>query len=272
MAVFTPTNPGTPWRRQRPRGLPAARAILALMLREMSTSYGRSPGGYAWAVLEPVLGIALLTLVFSIGFRAPPVGTSFPLFYATGMVPYLFYGDLSGKVAQAILYSRQLLAYPSVSYADAILARFLVAALTQILVAYLIFAGILAVFDTRTRPDVAQAVLGLAMASALALGVGTLNCFLMTRFALWQRIWAIVNRPLFMLSCVFFTFDTIPEPYRSGLWFNPLVHVVGQMRAAFYPAYHGAYVSPTYVFALSLALMAAGLFLLNRFYRELIHA
>lgn len=253
------------------RSLPTARAIVALMLREMTTSYGRSPGGYLWAVLEPTLGIALLTLIFSVGFRAPPVGTSFPLFYATGMVPFLFYGELSSKVAQAILYSRQLLAYPGVTYADALLARFLVAALTQILVACLVLAGIFAAFDTRTTPDIAAAVLGFAMASALGLGVGTLNCFLMTRYALWQRVWSIVNRPLFLLSCVFFTFDTVPEPYRSGLWFNPLVHVVGQMRAAFYPAYDGTYVSPLYVFAVSLCLTASGLVFLRRFHRELVH-
>lgn len=264
MAVWRISKTGRQERR-------AARAVVALMLREMSTSYGRSPGGYLWAVLEPVAGIALLTLIFSVGFRAPPVGSNFALFYATGMVPFLFYVDLSTKVTQAITYSRQLLTYPGVTFADALLARSLVAGLTQTLVAYAVFAGILTLFDTRTNPDIAGAILGLAMAAALGLGVGTLNCYLATRYGLWQRIWGIVNRPLFLLSCVFFTFDTVPEPYRSGLWYNPLVHVVGQMRAAFYPSYDGSYVAPPYVFGLSLTLAAAGLVLLRRHHRELIH-
>ena len=46
------------------RRLASARAIGALILREMSSSYGRSPGAYVWAILEPVAGIALLSLVF----------------------------------------------------------------------------------------------------------------------------------------------------------------------------------------------------------------
>ncbi|MEL6475009.1 MAG: sugar ABC transporter permease, partial [Pseudomonadota bacterium] len=37
-------------KRQR-RRFASLRSIIALMLREMATSYGRSPGGYLWAVL-----------------------------------------------------------------------------------------------------------------------------------------------------------------------------------------------------------------------------
>ena len=56
------------------------RIIVALILREIGTSYGRSPGGYIWALAEPVLGIALLTAIFSIGFRIPPLGNNFSIF------------------------------------------------------------------------------------------------------------------------------------------------------------------------------------------------
>jgi ABC-type polysaccharide/polyol phosphate export permease len=101
------------------------RIISALILREIGTSYGRSPGGYLWALAEPVLGIALLTVIFSIGFRTPPIGVNFPLFYATGLLPFLMFVDLSNKVAQAINYSKQLLAYPRVTFIDALLGRFI---------------------------------------------------------------------------------------------------------------------------------------------------
>ena len=45
------------------RRFASLRAIAALVLREMSTTNGRSPGGYLWAILEPAAGIALLTIV-----------------------------------------------------------------------------------------------------------------------------------------------------------------------------------------------------------------
>ncbi|MCX7288621.1 MAG: hypothetical protein NTW20_13985 [Rhodobacterales bacterium] len=77
---------------QRPaqgaRGFRTSRSVVALMLREMSTTYGRSPGGYLWVILEPVGGIALLSLVLTFGLRvkSPGLGINFPLFYATGVL------------------------------------------------------------------------------------------------------------------------------------------------------------------------------------------
>ncbi len=256
----------------RRRRFASLRAMTALMLREMTTTYGRSPGGYLWAVIEPVAGIALLTLIFSMGFRSPPLGTSFPIFYATGIVPFLLYMDVSAKLGQALLFSRALLAYPTVTYADAILARFVLNLLTQCLVAYVVFTAILLMFETRTIIDFARLAYGFALAGALAFGVGVLNCYLMAAYPVWVRVWAIANRPLFLISAIFFTFESVPEPYRSYLWWNPLVHVVGAVRSAFYPYYDADYVSGTYVIGLGLVCAAAGFLLLRRYYRDILQA
>lgn len=261
--------------RPRPRSarLPrfaSLRAITALMLREMATSYGRSPGGYLWAVLEPAAGIALLTALFSIGFRSPALGVSFAMFYATGMLPFLLFTEVAGKLSQALNYSRQLLAYPRVSFVDAIVARFVLNLMTQLLVNYAVLGAILLMFDTRVVIDGVTLVQAYGLVAVLALGVGTLNSYLIVRAPLYQRVWSIAMRPLFLLSCVFFLFDTIPEPYRGYLWYNPLVHVVGLMRRGFYPNYDAAYAAPVYVLGVGLVCLVAGLLLLRRDHRHLL--
>lgn len=246
------------------------RTISALVLREMSTTYGRSPGGYIWAVAEPVLGITVLTIFFQIGFAAPALGVSFPLFYATGMLPFLMFSDISGKIGSALGFSRSLLEYPRVTYLDAILARLILNGMTQALVAYILFSSILILFETRTILYFPAIFAGFGMAIAFGFGVGVFNCYMTTRFSLWQRIWAIATRPLFIISCIFFVFDTIPQPFRDYLWWNPLVHVVGMTRSGFYPFYEADYVSVTYVMLVSLGLSVAGLFLLNRFHKDIL--
>lgn len=253
------------------RRFASLRTIVALMLREMATSYGRSPGGYLWAVLEPVLGIALLTLIFSAGFRAPAIGISFPLFYATGILPMLLFTEMAGKVALSLLFSKPLLAYPAVTYVDALIARYLVNLMAQIMVFYVVFTGILLLFETRVTPDFGRVVEGVTLTALLALGVGVMNCFLFTIFPIWQRIWSILMRPLFIISCVFFLFETVPQPYRDLLWYNPLIHLVGILRNGFYGSYEAAYVSELYVIGLSLGLTTAGLVFLRRYHRDLIH-
>ncbi|MEL6586277.1 MAG: ABC transporter permease [Pseudomonadota bacterium] len=257
-------------RRAPRRSFASLRAIFALMLREMATTYGRSPGGYLWAVLEPVAGITLLTLAFSLTFRAPALGISFPMFYATGLLPFLMFNTVSNSVSQSLNFSRPLLAYPTVTYVDALLARFTLNAMTQLMVAYILFTAIITLFETRVTPDYTLIVEAFALTALLAIGIGTLNAFLIGKFPIWQQAWNIIMRPMFLLSCIFYLFETIPQPYRDWLWWNPLVHVVGLMRSGFYGVYDANYVSVTYLLVISLTTLSAGLVFLRSSYRDLL--
>lgn len=248
----------------------SARTITALILREMSTTYGRSPGGYFWAIAEPAAGIALLSVVFSYAFRAPAIGNSFPVFYATGFLPFMLYLDLSKKIANSIAFSRPLLMYPAVTYVDAIIARLIVNLATHVMVFIIVVWALITFFDPQVILDHQAIILSLALAAMLALGVGVMNCLLISLFPVWESVWSIVNRPMFVISGVIFAFKDIPQPLRDWLWFNPLVHVIGQMRAGFYPTYDGSYVSPAYVMGFALVTLAAGLALLRLLRRSIL--
>lgn len=253
------------------RSFATFRTILALMLREMVTSYGRSPGGYLWAVLEPAAGIALITAIFSLGFKSPPLGTHFGIFYASGLVPFFVYMDVVSKVSSSIQYSKSLLVYPAVTYVDAIIARFLISAMTQLMVAYIVLSFIIFALEAPVSIDLNAITLGFVMAMALGLGIGTLNCFLFAMYPLWQRIWAIFTRPLFFISGIIFLHDTVPQPYRDWLNWNPLVHVVGESRSGFYARYDAAYVDPLYVFSFAGITLVTGLVFLFRYHRDILH-
>jgi capsular polysaccharide transport system permease protein len=256
------------------RPLPAlatARCTVALMLREMATSYGRSPGGYLWALLEPVAAIALLSLVFSAAFHAPSLGRSFPLFYAVGFLPFLMFNDLVNKLASALRFSRPLLAYPAVTFLDALLARFVLNTGTHIVVGLVVVGGILAAFETATIIRPGPVALAVAMTAALAFGIGTFNCLALSAFPVWDRLWQIASRPLFVVSGIFFILEDVPQPFRDWLWFNPLIHITGEMRRGIYATYEPAWVSPPYVFALSLAPAVLALVLLRRHHSELLN-
>ncbi len=257
---------------QRRRTFRTTRAVTALLLREMTTAYGRSAIGYVWAVLEPVAGLLLLSVIFSLVFKSPPLGTSFPLFYASGLLPFLAYLDISQKVSVAIRFSKPLLFYPGVTFVDAIAARALLGAVTQAMVFAIVLSGIVVLFRVDVILDIPAMCLGLAMALSLGVGIGTLNCFLLSVFPVWERVWAILNRPMLIISCVLFVYDRVPDAFRGILWYNPLVHVVGQMRRGIYPTYAGDYVSPLFVFGTALATFAAGLALLARYESDIVNS
>lgn len=262
-------------RAQRPRAphrrsFAGGRAVFALMLREMATSYGRSPGGYIWAVAEPVAGIAFMTVIFSLFFASPPLGNSFALFYATGMMPFTIFTDMQGKTAGALNYSRQLLAYPTVTFLDALLARFVLTLITQLLICYLVFGGAVLLFEGPVRTDLWPVLAGLLLSALLGFAIGSVNCYIFMKIPVWQLAWSVLMRPMFVISGIFMVFDSVPQPYRDWLWWNPLVHVIGMLRRGFYESYRADYASPAYVSLLSLGLLAIGLLLLRRHHRDLL--
>jgi capsular polysaccharide transport system permease protein len=253
------------------RRFAAPRAIAALMLREMSSTYGRSPGGYLWAVVEPVAGIAILTYASSLMFSNPPLGRSFELFYATGMLPFLMFTVIANRVGTSLLFSRPLLVYPAVTFADAVLARFFVNLLTELLIFVLVIAGVVLIYDTGAVLEPAKIAQSLSVTAAFALGVGTCNAYLFLRWHLWHVFWALISRPLFLISGVFFMYGALPPSMREPLWYNPMIHAIGMLRAGFYPTYNDDYTSPAYVLLVSMGLFAVAFLALARHAKWLLH-
>ncbi len=248
----------------------ALRSIAALMLREMAATYGRSPGGYIWALLEPVGMILILSAGLSLFMRTPPLGGNFLLFYATGYLPFSLYMDISSKVSQSLRYSRALLAYPRVSWLDAVISRVILNVLTGAAVSAILITGILAVTAERAILDFAAILAGFAMAATLGCGVGLVNCLLSGLSDLWERIWAIVTRPLFLASGVIYLFEDLPRPAQELLWWNPLIHSTGLARTGFYATYEAGFASMVYGYGTGMLLIAAGLLFLHNRHRQIL--
>jgi capsular polysaccharide transport system permease protein len=240
------------------------RVLTALVVREMGTKFGRSAGGYFWALAEPLGGILLLAVAFSLALRSPPLGTSFILFYATGMIPFSMFRTMSGGVARAISSNKGLLTYPVVTALDAVLAKFVLNFMTIVLVAAILFPGIVLGLGLHVNLDLAAVALAIAMAGVLGLGIGTLNCVLFGFFPTWKNVWTVLNRPLFILSGVFFTYEMVPKAFQAVLWWNPIVHIIGVMRSGFYGTYGAHYVSLPYVIGIGLGSFVLGAYLLRR--------
>ena len=248
-----------------------ARAVFALILREMSTTYGRSPGGYVWAIAEPLGAVAILSVTFSLITRHPPLGHNFVLFYASGFLPLAAYQNISGKIAAAIRFSRPLLAYPTVTYVDAIVARILLSILTDLLVSVILFGVTLTVIRDSVSLDYIALLRCIGMVVVFATGIGLVNCFLTSVLPIWQFVWAVISRPMFLVSGVMFLIDDMPAQIRDYLLYLPMTHFISMSRAGFYSSYQAVYVSEAYVYGVSLVLIAFGMLMLHRFHRNMMN-
>lgn len=235
------------------------RVIFALILREMSTRFGRAWAGYLWALAEPAGFIALLGILFSQIAHTPPHGESFALFYATGFLGFSIYHETSRVTSRAVEANRPLLTYPAVTPLDLVLARFLLQVLTSLVVSTVILTTIVSATGEEVRPDPIPLALALGLGSLLGLGIGMLNTVLFAWSRSFDLAFVLASRPLFLISGVFFSYHSMPEEVQGWLWWNPILHIVGLIREGLYPAYDGGHLNPAYVLTAALALILAGL-------------
>lgn len=213
------------------------RVVSAMISREMVTRFGNNPGGYVWALLDPIGNIAFLTLIFSAIARNPPLGTSFALFFATGYIAFSYYRQMESFVSAAIKSNKALLSYPNVAPIDAIVARYILQLVTTTAIAFVVLGFLLQIMRAPVAFDFASIVEAAFAASILGVGAGMTNNVMFAKYPVYERIYAVVNRPLYLISGVFFLPDSLPHPFRELVLINPVIHIVMLFRQGFYPEY-----------------------------------
>ncbi|TCM48702.1 capsular polysaccharide transport system permease protein [Rhizobium sp. PP-F2F-G48] len=235
------------------------RVVAALVIREMSTRFGSKPGGYAWAVLDPVAHITFMSFIFMGIARTPPLGTSFILFFATGYLGYQFYQSAAGYITGAVASNRALLAYPNVAPIDTVIARHILQLGTNVVVSFAVLLPILAALNHPAQINWGPLVESVLAGSMLALGIAFANVVWFQKYPLYEKVFGILSRPLFMLSAVFYLPDSLPSQMRDIILINPVAHVIMSFRKGFYPEYRAIGYDPFYLFVCASIALFLGL-------------
>jgi capsular polysaccharide transport system permease protein len=264
--VIVTERAGRPSRRPRPPSgfvekiRRQARVVHALILRETRTRFGESRLGYAWALLEPVLHIAMLSAVFSLLMRGrPPIGTQFFIFYYTGLVPYLAFVHTSTAMTHAITSNGSLLQLPLITNFDVIVARGLLEFVTDVVVAVLLLAGFAAAGMPALPDDIGGAASALIAAALLGCGVGFVNAVVQVLFKSWDKLWTNATRLLYFFSGIFYVPGMMPDWARDILVWNPVLQAVEWFRASFFAVYRPHWLDRSYLVVAAILAMAVGL-------------
>lgn len=236
------------------------RVVSAFTMREISTRYGRSPGGYIWALVEPAAYIYIMSVIRGAIGPLPPMGDSYVLFFATGYLAFMLYNGMSGYLASSISANKNLMSYPTVAPIDAVVGRFILQALTSTVVSAVIIS--LSYLTTRHSVPIEWGLVAEATLFAwlLALGIALLNIVLFVKFPIYEKLFGVANRPLLLLSGVFLIPSDLPHPMSDYLLENPLTHVVIMFREGFYGEAPYSGLDTSYLATWSVVVFFLGLF------------
>lgn len=209
--------------------------FLALTEREVKNRYIGSVGGLLWALLHPLLLLAIYGLVFRLVFKVsiPELGERpFVEFVALGLWPWLAFQESVQRGTQAIqanaslvkkvAFPHELLVYAATTATFAIhMAGFALVLLT------------LALFGSGfSVGGVAFGLLSLlllfVLANALALACAALQVFLRDLDQFLPSVFMV----LFYATPILYPVTMLPEPLRGIMLCNPLVYFVSPLRDA----------------------------------------
>lgn len=235
------------------------RVVGALVLRETRVRFGQSQLGYLWALLEPISYIAVFSTIFTFMDRHPPVGNDMALYFATGILAFHHFRNISTNVAGAFGANRALLNYPIVKPIHTIMARSVLETATSLFVMIIVIGALVFGFGSAQPHDLSSIMVVLFYITILGSAVGLLNAVIIERIASWQNVFRMAMVPMVFISGVFYSIQSVPRSVKEYLLWNPVLHGVELFRAAYYSNYRASGVDLLYLAAFGLLVLLLGL-------------
>ncbi|WP_199265123.1 ABC transporter permease [Alcaligenes faecalis] len=243
----------------------------ALFLREALDRLFDMRAAWFWLLMEPVLHISFVTFIFTVIRLRTVGGIDVTIWLVVGMLAFFMFRRTSIQVMYAADSNKPLFAYRQVHPFDTAIARASLEAFLMALVATVILIAV-ALLGHDVRPDDPLQVFTSMFALWLfGVGYGLIASVLMALVRETEHILKILMMPLYLMSGVIMPISAVPQPFRTLLLFNPLVHGLEYVRHGFSDYYHMvAGVSLAYLYAWGVVSLFLGLVLYRRFSQQLV--
>ncbi len=201
-----------------------------LVWRDIKVLYAQTILGFMWAILNPVIQIAVFTIIFGKVAKLPTDGIPYALFSTVAIIPWTYMSAAMAQSSQSLISHQNILGkvyFPR-----------LIFPLTPILSKLVDFGISLAVVGVvllyyRVAPtwNLLLLPIFIAMMVSVPAGVGMWLSTLAIRFRDIRFAMQYVIQMLMYSAPIVYSASTIPEPYRVLYSLNPIVGVIEGFRA-----------------------------------------
>ena len=216
--------------------------IRNLVIRDLKVRYKNSLLGVAWSWLNPLLMMAVYTVLFTILLRNDTI-PHYPIFLLCGLLPWNFFTDSVFQSTGSIVGNAHLIKkvyFPT----DVLPVSAILANLVNFLIALPLFFALSFLFGARPTWCVLllpiTILIQIMFLTGLALLLATLNVF----FRDTQIMLGVVMLAWFFLTPVFYPINTVPQQaqllgitFDAQLWLrriNPMASIIASYRDLLY--------------------------------------
>jgi lipopolysaccharide transport system permease protein len=145
--------------------------IYFLIWRDVKVRYKQTLLGAAWAILKPFFSMVVFSVIFGTLARIPTDEVPPPLFYYSGLLPWVFFQDGISKASNSLVTGRNLITkvyFPRL----AIPLSSVIAGLVDFMLAFLVMIGMMVYYGYRPSSAIWTLPLFMLLAFFTSLGGG----------------------------------------------------------------------------------------------------
>ena len=206
--------------------------IFFLTWRDIKVRYKQAVLGVAWAVLQPLLTVAIFTIIFGVLLKTPSQGLPYPLFALSALLPWQLFATALQRSSVSLVGNANLLTkiyFPRL----AIPLSTVFAALVDFGVSLVVLLGVMAYYGFWPGWHILWLPLIIVFTLLTALSVGLWFSALNVQYRDIQHMVPFVVQVWMYASPIVYPTETIP----AGVWrmiygLNPMVGVIQGFRWA----------------------------------------
>lgn len=240
------------------------RVMAALVIREISTRYGRENIGFLWIIGEPILFVAGVTIVWSAMRPALEHGLPMPAIVLTGYVPLTMWRHCLGRSVKAYEANGALMFHRQVTPLDIITARCFLEIVGVIMAAAIVLAGGILIGAMAWPVDWGLIYAGVLYQAGFSYATGLLVASASEYSDLVERSVSILSYLSIPFSGAFTMVDWLVPSFQYILLWSPSVNNVEMIRAGMFGASAHAHFDLVYDTWMTAILIVVGLLLTLR--------
>ncbi len=234
--------------------------IKALFLREVQTRFGTKDLGYFWAILDPMTQVIIFSLIKGALSERSMIGIDYPVFLATSFLTYNFFRNTMNGSMNAFAANRALFNYRQVKPIDTLVSRFFIEFLimSMTIIVFISF-GLYFGLDVAVK-DINMVLIAVLWLGIFGFNIGILFAVIGTFYETFQKIVSFISLPLFFLSGLLYTVDSLPPMIREIILYNPLIHFIELIHGSYFQVLDTKYVDYEYMLFWTITPLFLGLF------------
>jgi capsular polysaccharide transport system permease protein len=206
------------------------RVIKALVIRELSTRFGRENIGFLWMMIEPLLFPALVAVMWRL-LRGPQEhGISIIAYVITGYVPLTLFRHAVSRSAGVFTANSSLMYHRQIRLLDFIMVRYLIEVIGSMM-SYLLIMGILIYFDLFPVPyDLGLFFIGWFLYCGFTFSICLILAPLSEMSDVIEKFLPVVTYVMIPFAGTFNQTSWLPPKLREYMLWSPFVDTMELMR------------------------------------------